>query len=288
MNTNTDKSYLGFDIGGSKVAWGLVSEEGKLLTSGRYHTPADAEAFMQALVETIEAHPATAVGIGIAGTLSSDRHSTALCTNIPSLSNFPLVDRLAERFPDTVFAMDNDARCALIGEVWLGAAQELSSAVMITIGTGIGGAVMRRGIVRPHPQDIGQEVGRISVDPSDVFPSKSGRGSVESFIGGRNLQERLQIELAHESEAVRTGDQDSKEVWHAISYFFIQCIQAIYGEYHCDTIIVGGVGSRDLDHYLQDPAPCKVIAAKLGEEAGIYGAGRLAIDAYQESLKDWE
>jgi hypothetical protein len=130
------------------------------------------------------------------------------------------------------------------------------------------------------------------VDPTDIFPSKSGRGTVESFIGGRNLQERLQIDLANEAEAIRTGNgeahAEAKEIWHAISYFFVQCMKAVHAEYNCSTIIIGGIGSKDLEHYLQDPTPCPVIPAKLGEQAGLFGAGRLAMDVYEESQKDWE
>ena len=81
--------------------------------------------------------------------------------------------------------LENDARCALIGEVWKGSAQEFSSAVLLTLGTGVGGAVMQKGTVLPHPQSISLEIGRLIVDPTDIFPTTSGFGTVEALIGGR-------------------------------------------------------------------------------------------------------
>lgn len=287
MATSTP-TYLGFDIGGTKVAWALGNEEGAILTSGRFGTPSTPEELIASLQEIIDKQHPTAIGIGIAGTIDTGKGSTILCPNIPAFSDMPLVEMLREHY-DFPIALDNDARCALIGEVWKGAAKDLSSAVLITVGTGIGGAVMQKGKILPHPRDIQEEVGRIVIDPSDVFPSKSGTGSIESFIGGRNLEERLQISLGDCATKVRENDEEAVEIWYAISYFFIQCIREIYTRYHCKTIIVGGVGSKDLQYYLQDEPPCPVIAATLGAEAGMIGAIRLAIDEHDLSInKVWE
>ncbi|MCC2631945.1 MAG: hypothetical protein K0S20_644 [Patescibacteria group bacterium] len=282
--------YLGFDVGGTKTAWGLFTEEGKMLKSGKFMTPKEPEPFIASLLETIRAQKdVIAVGIGIAGTIKPDHTGTILCVNLPQLSDLDIAAPIQAAFPEMLVYVDNDARCALIGEVWQGAAKDMSSAVLITVGTGIGGAVMQKGQVRPHPEDINKEVGRIVVDPTDVFPSKTGSGTVESFIGGKNLEERLQINLAQISDDIKTGDKEATEIWHAISYFFIQCIRAIHTEYSCKNIIVGGIGVKDLPRYLQDPAPCPVVPALLGEAAALYGAARLAIDFYEEEqYTDWE
>jgi glucokinase len=280
--------FMGFDVGGTKTAWGTFDEKGNKLKSGRFATPKTKDAFLDALVDINTTHKPVVVGIGIAGTINSEHTGTLICTNIPHLSHLDIAAVLKERC-DTRAVVDNDARCALIGEVWLGNAQDITSAVLVTLGTGIGGAVMQKGKVLPHPQDIGLEVGRIVVDSSDVFPSRNGQGTIEAFLGGKNLEERLQISLHETSAQVRRGDNEAIEIWHAISYYFIQCMQAVYNQYSCKRIIIGGIGSNDLAHYLQDPPPCEIVAAKLGELAGIYGAARLAMDYYEdEQNPDWE
>ncbi len=282
-------NVLGIDVGATKLGWGTFDHAGKLIDSGHIPTPTEPEGFIEAVAGLITQAKPEAVGIGIPGTISLDHTATTLCTNLPGLSDLPIVHLLKERHPELPIAIDNDGRCALIGEVWQGNARDLANVVMVTVGTGVGGAVMQGGKVRPHPQDVEMEVGRVLVDPSDVFPAKGGQGTVEAFIGGHNVQERLQIDLAEIAEQVRQGDREAEEIWHAISYFFIQCMRAIQLEYSCDAIVIGGIGSKDFPYYLQDPTPCSVLPAKLLDKAGIYGAARLALDAYEaEAVTDKE
>ena len=278
---------LSFDIGGTKTAWGLVDAEGTLQAHGSFPTPQEQAPFLSSLTNVIGKHVADAVGIGMAGTVSADHEDLIVCPNIPALSHLQLVRRLREAGAPLT-TLENDARCALIGEVWKGSAGDFSSAVMLTLGTGVGGAVMQKGKVLPHPQDISLEIGRLIVDPTDIFPTTSGFGTVEALVGGRNLQERFGISLADEAEHAARSESQSLEVWGYISEYFHLCLESIYAEYQCRTIIVGGKGSRDLSRYLgsQEP-PCPVIPAALGEQAGVFGAARLALDIYEEDKKEW-
>lgn len=281
--------FLGIDVGATKTAWGVFSEEGKLEKKGKIATPKEKEAFLEALVKIYKDNPGQAIGIGIAGTVSANHKDILVCTNIPALSHVQLVDYLKEHCCPLV-AIDNDARCALIGEVWQGAAKEMSSCVLLTLGTGIGGAVMQKGIILPHPQDVSREISRLIADPTDPFPANSGPGSIEAFVGGRNLEKRLEIDLAEMAKLIRKGDPEAKEVWEQIGYYFALVIRKVFSEYNCKAILIAGVGSQDLEYYLQDfTPPCPVLAAKLGGEAGLYGAARLGIDLYlEENDQNWE
>ena len=271
------KSYfLGFDIGGTKIAWGVFSEEGALQKSGKTATPQNRDALLSILTKVIKTYPVKGVGIGIAGTVSADHEDIIVSPNIPSLSHFELGHYL-ETTCKTVVAIDNDARCALLGEVWRGVAKDYSNAILLTIGTGLGGAVLQRGAILPHPEDVSQEIGRILVDPLDAFPASSGRGTVEAFLGGSNLEQRLGIKLSEIAKGAREGDLKAKRVWKQISYYFLQSMRAVHDHFHCEAIIIGGIGSRDLAYYLQDEPPCPIVAAKLGGKAGMYGAAQLAI-----------
>lgn len=273
---------LGIDAGATKTAWGVFTPEGELLKSGKIPTPREKEAFL-AIIEKIHTdNPAAAIGIGIAGTVSANHEDILVCTNIPTLSHLQLSKHLKEKCSPFV-AMDNDARCALIGEVWKGAASDLSSCVMLTLGTGVGGAVMQKGIVLPHPQDVNKELGRMIVDPTDPFPAPCGAGSLEAFLGGKSLEKRLGVDMAEIAKAVRNNDEEAKDIWQQISYYFIQSMRMVHSQFSCKTIIIGGTGCQDLQYYLQDNTPpCPIVPAKLGGSAGLYGAARLAIDLYQE------
>lgn len=277
------KNYLGIDAGASKTGWAVMTGEGKILEEGQYPTPTEKDQFVRKLENLVLAHPTQAVGIGLAGTISANHEDIVVSPNLPDLSHTQLVNLLKEENEHST--LDNDARCALIGEVWQGAAQKMSNVVLLTIGTGVGGAVMQKGVIHPHPEDINKEIGRIVVDPQDGFVSLSGRGTIEAFLGGRNLEQRLGIDMRQMAIKVREGSQEAREVWKQISYYFILCMRAIKTLFDCETILIGGVGSKDLKYYLQEEPPCPVIPARLGEKAGVYGAARIAIDLVKEKAE---
>ncbi|MBU6389225.1 ROK family protein [Patescibacteria group bacterium] len=283
------KTFLGFDVGATKTAWGVFTEEGRLLKDGRFPTPRQYEEFIETAAGVAGRYPdVAAIGLGIPGTTLPDRQSVLICTNTPQLNEKPLAVDLTEKtgLPTII---DNDARCALIGEVWKGGADQYENVVLITVGSGIGGAVMQGGVIQPHPQDISQEISRIIADPTDVSPARTGAGSVEGLIGGFNLEQRLSISLGELSQSAKQGDPAALQTWKQISYYFIQSIQAIYNQFHCRIILVGGAGRQDLELYLQDPAPCEVIPTSLGEQSALFGAARLAMDHFEDiENPEWE
>ena len=276
---------LTFDIGGTKIAWAIVTEDGVIKKHGREETPHDRTKFLAVIDTIIRAHPANAVGIGIAGVFSDDHTTLISSPNIPELRNLEL-RTFASELMNAPAALDNDARCALIGEVWKGAAQDTSSAVLITIGTGIGGAVMQREVVLPHPRDISREISHIVADSNDLFPTVAGRGTIEALLGGKSLEARFGWPMHELVAAAKKKDEEALEVWKVISYYFDEAIEAIYSTFRCKMIIVGGKGLHDLEMYMQNPTPCPVIPAALGEDAALIGAARLAFDALDKSIED--
>jgi glucokinase len=280
---------LAFDVGATKTAWAVVAEDGTKGEAGIFPTPTERDQFLAALREVIESYPdIDAVGVGIAGVVSPDTSMTFVTPNVPKLSWLQIGD-FVEGSAGKPCAVDNDGRCALIGEVWLGAAQDTSSAVMITIGTGIGGAVMQRHKVLPHPDDLSLEISRLVADPQDIFPAPSGLGTVEALIGGHNVEARYGVELSEMVELARKGDAEALEFWGFVQQAFHKVIDAIYNAYGSKMIIVGGRGAHDLELYLGDQStPCPVVPAQLGPEAGILGAARIALDAAEEAAKDWD
>lgn len=278
--TEAETLVLGFDIGGSKTAWGVINQSGELKQSGVYPTPTTKQEFVDEIKNVIQKNPTTAVGIGIAGIISSDHHDLVVSPYLPQLSHSELVKEVEANF-NLIATMENDARCALIGEVWLGAAADTTSAVLLTLGTGVGGAVMQKGSVLPHPTDLSKEIGRIMADPSDLFPASAGRGTIEALMGGRNLEERFGAPMEEIIAKARAGEEEALEIVEIISQHLMTCLRAVYEVFSCKRIIIGGKGMNNLDLYLKKNVPCPVMPAMLGEQAGIYGAARLALDALE-------
>jgi glucokinase len=281
---------LAFDAGGTKTAWAIISPEGEIIERGVFPTPKAREPFMAAVRDVIEGNQnqIDAVGIGIAGVVSADHRTTLVCPNVPGLNYLDLAD-FVEGATGKPCGIDNDGRCALLGEAWKGAAKDLSSAVMITLGTGIGGAVMQQHKVLPHPTDITLEISHLIADQHDPFPAPSGTGSIEALIGGKNLEERYGVSLKEMAEAARAGKEEAIEFWGFVEEAFHRCVMAIFNTYGCKTIIVGGLGSKDLDLYSGNRVtPCPVIAAELGGDAGLYGAAQIALQVSEEANKDWD
>lgn len=275
------KHFLAFDVGATKTAWGRFNPKGELLESGQTSTPTEPEPFIALLLEQIKQEEPLAVGIGLAGTISAEHGDILVCTNLPALSHVQLVNDLAS-YTSVPVTLDNDARCALIGEIWQGGAEQYQDVVLLTLGSGVGGAVMQQRVILPHPLDISQEIGRLVVDPTDVFPSPTGEGTLEALLGGINLERRLQVSLAEIARLTKAGDPEALGLWKRISQYFIAGIRVVHDQFQCEAIIIGGKGSQDLELYLQDTPPCPVLAAKLGGEAGLYGAARIGMDHYAE------
>lgn len=142
---------IGIDIGGTKIAGGVVDERGRLLRSLRVACPAGTPAIVDeivAMIDELSAHDEIGVvGVAAAGFVSEDRSTIAHGPNI-EWSGPPLKHQLEPRLATSV-VLENDANAAAWGEYRFGAACETTNAVMLTVGTGVGGRHRRRWAVGP-------------------------------------------------------------------------------------------------------------------------------------------
>jgi glucokinase len=286
------KPVLGIDVGGTKTAWGLIAEDGTLLDSGRFATPTDRDEFVTALRDLIASQPPVAgIGVGIAGIVSHHR-DVVVSPYLPALSHLELAQELEQAGKHRIVVLDNDARCALLGERWLGRAREVTSTILLTLGTGVGGAVMQKGEVLPHPTDITRELGHLVADSSDLFESPSGKGTIETLLGGRNLERRFGEPIESIIEAAREGDEECKDILETVAGYFASCVQAIADTYSPKLMLIGGAGSRSLDAVLPRNASYDfpIERCQLGEDAGVFGAAWLALDrarAMKREAEEW-
>ncbi len=184
---------LGIDIGGTQIKAGMVDELGAILASRTVETPSDLEGFVPSLHDAIrwllEATTLPAgVGVGCKGIINPD---STLVEVLPGalhyLEGLRLSDLVGLPIDVPVFA-DNDARVALSGEMVWGAAKGYEDVIMLTLGAGVGGAVIANGqLLRGHNGMAGY-LGHLTVDPDGLPCSCGNRGCLETVFSARAIE----------------------------------------------------------------------------------------------------
>ncbi|MFT4299019.1 MAG: ROK family glucokinase [Aeromicrobium sp.] len=199
-----DRLAVGVDIGGTKIAAGVVDEDGRILAQRRRSTPStDAELVLTAIEEiTAELrseYPVKAVGIGAAGFIDVSQSTVVFSPHL-AWRNEPLRDRVARRTKLPVL-VDNDANACAWAEWRFGAAQNEPDVVAVTLGTGIGGAVVIDGQPYRGGHGMAGEFGHQQVEPGGLACECGNRGCWEQYASGRVLTRRAQAEVAARTSA---------------------------------------------------------------------------------------
>lgn len=183
-------SILGVDIGGTRLKVGLVTADGELLASDSIQTPTSLDDFkttLASLVSKLTQNTApTAIGIGCKGVV--DIHTTTVLRQpgtFQFLEGLCLRDLFSGNVP--VFA-DNDARVALAGEVVWGAARGKRNVLMLTLGTGVGGAVLADGKMLRGMSGAAGLLGHITIAENGRFCDCGNRGCLETIFSARAIE----------------------------------------------------------------------------------------------------
>jgi glucokinase len=195
---------IGVDVGGTKVAAGVVDEQGKLLATALRPTPStDPRETQTVIVDVIRElgadHAVDAVGIGAAGFVDERRSSVLFAPNL-AWRDEPLREAIetATRLPVVV---ENDANAAAWAEVRFGAGRGENHVVIVTVGTGIGGGIVLDGRLLRGRYGIAAEIGHINLVPNGRRCGCGLEGCWEQYASGRALLGEAQ-ELASVSPAV--------------------------------------------------------------------------------------
>ncbi len=193
---------IGIDVGGTKIAAGVVTEDGVILEEQRRKTPArDVEATLGAIVGLVKdlssRHDVKAVGIGAAGFVSADRSTVLFAPNL-AWRDEPLGTAVESEVGMQV-VVENDANAAAWGEFRFGAGADVDDLLMVAVGTGVGGGVVVRGQLLRGSFGVAAEIGHLRVVPQGL-PCGCGRhGCWEQYASGGAL-----VRVARAS--VREGD----------------------------------------------------------------------------------
>jgi glucokinase len=181
---------IGIDIGGTKIAGALVSENGEIIAEDRQPTPAGDPAhivdLVVAMIEKLQAgHEVVAAGVAAAGFVDAAQSTVYYAPNI-NWRNEPLQRYISDRvsLPITI---DNDANAAGWAEFRFGAGRLVTDMTMLTIGTGVGGAIVTQGGLFRGGFGAGAELGHLRVVPDGLPCGCGARGCIEQYGSGRAL-----------------------------------------------------------------------------------------------------
>jgi glucokinase len=205
---------IGVDLGGTKVAGGVMDDDGTILMRARVETPArDAEAAENAIVSVVEQlraeHDVQAVGLAVAGFVNAERSAVYLAPNLPDWHNEPLRDDVASRVGLPV-VVENDANAAAWGEYRFGAGRGETDLVCVTVGTGIGGGVVIGGALVRGRFGLAGEIGHIQMVDGGRLCGCGQHGCWEQYASGRALvreaRERAAERRTDAATMLRLGD----------------------------------------------------------------------------------
>ncbi|WGX99985.1 ROK family glucokinase [Nocardioides sp. QY071] len=180
----------GIDIGGTKIAGAVVDEDGTVLAEARVVSPATDPSAIEAAVAGLVAqlvadHPVTAVGVGAAGYIASDRSTVLFAPNI-AWRNEPLGADLG-RLVGLPVVVENDGNVAAWGEFRYGAGRDHDDQLMVTVGTGVGGGVIAGGRLLRGAHGVAGEIGHLRLVPDGRLCGCGNHGCLEQYASGSAL-----------------------------------------------------------------------------------------------------
>jgi glucokinase len=309
---------IGVDIGGTKIAIGVVDEEGRILAQVRADTdPDDVAGIDQAIAAVCNELAATyevgAIGVAAAGFVSSDRSTMAFAPNI-AWRDYPLGAKIAELVKlDVPVVVENDANAAGWAEFQFGAARDAHDMLMLTIGTGLGGAVVVNGELVRGRWGVAAEVGHMRVVPGGHYCGCGHEGCWEQYASGSALVrdakaavvalphkaarllelaggDRRKLKGPHVTQAAQEGDELAIELVAKLGRWIGEGAASVAALLDPELIVVGG-GVAAAGDLLLLPARAgfeaqlsalghrpvaRIELADQGNEAGIIGAADLA------------
>lgn len=292
------KAVIGIDLGGSAIKLGRFDWKGNCLQSLTVATPqpADPEAVLAAIVAAIDlldpVQQSVAIGVGTPGPADAAGRIARVAINLAGWTNIPLADWLeAKTGKPTVLA--NDANCAGMGEYWLGAGRTFRDVIMLTLGTGVGGAVILNGELFVGRDGSAAELGLITLNPDGPECNSGNNGSLEQYTCIRAIRRRSGLEPDELGARARAGDEVAIDFWQRYGRDLGAGLASLVYILTPEAIIIGGGVSASAEFFfpalqaelerrvLPSSRPgLQLLKAELGNQAGMAGAAKLAWQKY--------
>jgi glucokinase len=307
---------VGIDVGGTKIAGGVVDERGAILTMARRESPATSSDAIEAAIEDVvrelaQQHDFEAVGVGAAGFVDDQRATVLFAPNL-AWRKEPLKRDLENRLNLPV-VIENDANAAAWGEFTFGAGEDVDDLLLVTVGTGIGGGIVLNGQLHRGAFGVAAEIGHIRVVPDGVLCGCGNRGCWEQYASGTALVREARQQATGGSliaqslvdraggvveriggplitQAAHDGDGFAIELLAGLGRWLGEGIATLTAVLDPAVVVIGG-GVSQAGDLLLDPVrshfkanltgrnyrpTLEIRAAGLGNRAGLIGAADLA------------
>ncbi|MBU4557459.1 MAG: ROK family protein [Actinobacteria bacterium] len=310
---------VGIDVGGTRIAAGLVERKGRTIKEAKVLTPKGGPfAVVDAIIELVDqvsagVHPSEIAGIGVGLPAQIDfmRQSVEFCTNLP-LAGVDVRALIMSRVRQQA-TIDNDGNLAAFGEFRYGAAKGMRDFLMITLGTGVGGGMFLAGEPYRGARGLRGEVGHMVIQMDGPPCPCGGRGHIESYLGrpaiaamGRELAKSFKGRAVLEQaggdidtitaedviKAALLGDEPATSLLMDSGVVLGRALCGLVNLLNPQMIVVGG-GIGEACGFMVERAAqviaeeslagrrdVRVVQAELGNDAGLLGAAALAFDEH--------
>jgi len=306
------------DIGGTSVRAGVVDRHGNVVDTARAPTPAGEAALEDAIVSAVSGlvarHRVCAVGLAVAGFVTTDRRSVMFAPHL-AWRNAPVGDRISKRLNLPV-VLEHDANAAILAEHRFGAARGAGVALLVAIGTGIGGGLLLSGELFRGAYGVAPELGHLRLVPDGRSCPCGKQGCWERYCSGTALSATavellarypgkstvLRRDSSADSRAVtgrkvaaaaREGDPLAQRAMSELAKWLGEGLAMIADIYDPEVVVIAGGVSESAPLFLDDARDhykkmitgagfrplARIRTAQLGDDAALVGAATLAADS---------
>jgi glucokinase len=306
---------LGIDLGGTNTRIALINREGHIKIMEEFPTRSEqsGDSIIWAISKKIDAilekknyskNRILGIGLGSAGFISSKKGIISFSPNLPTLSNFPISERL-ESLTGLKTILENDANAAGIGEHWLGRGKGINNFIFITLGTGLGSGIILNGNIWHGTQGFAGEFGHTTLYPNGL-PCKCGRrGCLEVYCSASAIVRTARILLKRGIESclridnnpltshmiyehAYRGDQLACDIFRKTGTYLGIALSNVFNLLDLEMAIIGGKVAEAGELILKSVRdevekrsisardhPPQILQSKLGNNAGVIGAASL-------------
>jgi glucokinase len=292
--TQSQPQVIGIDLGGTAIKLGRFTPDGTCLQSLSVPTPQPAtpEAVLAAMALAIASvdpeQKSVAIGVGTPGPADASGRIALVAINLANWRDVPLAEQLeAKTGLPTIIA--NDANCAGLGEAWLGAGRRFNNFILLTLGTGVGGAIILDGKLFVGHQGAAGELGLITLNP-DGPPCNSGnQGSLEQYVSVTAIRRSTGLEPAELGAMAQAGNSEALTFWQNYGKGLGAGLASLIYVLTPEAIAIGGGVCASAEFFFpaalaeierrvlpSSRAGLQLLCAELGNQAGMVGAAKLA------------
>lgn len=289
-----NSQVIGIDVGGTAIKLGRFSQDGVCLQSLTVATPQPAtpEAVLAVMVDAIAKvdpdNQTVAIGVGTPGPADATGRIAQIAINLPKWHNVPLADWLEAKINKPTI-ISNDANCAGLGEAWLGAGRRFQNFILVTLGTGVGGAIILDGKLFVGHQGCAGELGLITLNPNGAICKSGNSGSLEQHTSAIAIRRRTGKEPLELGILAQAGDANTLTFWQEYGTDLGIGLTSLIYVLTPQAIVIGGGISASFEFFLPSlkaeiekrvmntsRIDLQILPAELGNSAGIVGAAKLA------------